>query len=228
MTIMDLPDDATTNVVMVVGGELDVVTVGPVSARLQRMWLLVDQGLVIVDMSSVTFIDLAGLQPLMAARAQMRDRLWLRDPSKAVLQLLALADLGDAFNVMQTATAPAPDAVPPLRPIALTVASAGLSEVEALELHVVGLREGMRSRSVIEQAKGIVMASHRCSATQSFAVLSEASQTNDVKIPDLAAALVADADERINLPPGPRVRSALDLIALGAVHLPPRVDLLGP
>ena len=189
MTTTDLPDDATPTVVMVVGGELDVVTVGSVSARLQRFWLLVDRGLVIVDLSAVTFIDLAGLQPLMAARAQMRDRLWLRDPSQAVLRLLALADLGDAFNVMQTATAPAPDAVPPLRPIALTAASPGLSEVEALELHVVGLREAMRSRSVIEQAKGILMERHKITAEQAFTLLTHASQRSNVKLRDIAEEL---------------------------------------
>jgi GAF domain-containing protein len=56
------------------------------------------------------------------------------------------------------------------------------------------LQEAMRSRAVIEQAKGIIMATSRCSADEAFARLREQSQHENVKLRDLAAELVRRAD----------------------------------
>ena len=52
------------------------------------------------------------------------------------------------------------------------------------------MQEAMASRSVIEQAKGIIMAQNRCDAEAAFDVLRRASQGRNVKIRDLAADLV--------------------------------------
>lgn len=52
------------------------------------------------------------------------------------------------------------------------------------------LQAAMDSRAVIEQAKGIVMAQRRCSADEAFAFLTKASQDNNRKVRDVAAALV--------------------------------------
>jgi GAF domain-containing protein len=49
----------------------------------------------------------------------------------------------------------------------------------------------MRSRAVIEQAKGILMSQRRCDAAEAFNLLAEASQRSNRKLRDLAAALVA-------------------------------------
>jgi AmiR/NasT family two-component response regulator len=51
----------------------------------------------------------------------------------------------------------------------------------------------MQSRAVIEQAKGIVMGSRRCTAEDAFAVLTKVSQETNRKPRDVAAALVANA-----------------------------------
>jgi GAF domain-containing protein len=48
----------------------------------------------------------------------------------------------------------------------------------------------MRSRAVIEQAKGILMAERRCSADQAFAILTKWSQDTNRKLRDVAVLLV--------------------------------------
>ena len=54
-----------------------------------------------------------------------------------------------------------------------------------------GLREAMRSRAPIEQAKGIIMATMRCDEDTAFARLVEQSQHENRKVRDIALALVA-------------------------------------
>lgn len=54
------------------------------------------------------------------------------------------------------------------------------------------LQESMASRAVIEQAKGIVMATQRCHADDAFAVLVRRSQHENRKLRDIAAELVAE------------------------------------
>ena len=48
----------------------------------------------------------------------------------------------------------------------------------------------MRSRSVIEQAKGIIMGDRRCSADEAFTILTKLSQNSNRKLRDVAVALV--------------------------------------
>ena len=61
------------------------------------------------------------------------------------------------------------------------------------------MRTALRTRAVIDQAKGIVMADRHCSAEEAFEHLVRLSSIQHVKLRDLAAALVArtvDADYR--------------------------------
>jgi GAF domain-containing protein len=55
------------------------------------------------------------------------------------------------------------------------------------------LQTAMASRAVIEQAKGIIMGSRRCSPDEAFAILTRISQDSNRKLRDVAAALVAKA-----------------------------------
>ncbi|MFC0004888.1 GAF and ANTAR domain-containing protein [Micromonospora siamensis] len=55
------------------------------------------------------------------------------------------------------------------------------------------MREAMRSRAVIEQAKGIIMGSRRCSPDEAFALLARISQDSNRKVREVAEALVAGA-----------------------------------
>ncbi len=55
------------------------------------------------------------------------------------------------------------------------------------------LRQALASRAVIDQAKGMIMLSRRCSAEDAFAVLVRMSNDSNRKIRELAAELVAAA-----------------------------------
>ncbi len=52
------------------------------------------------------------------------------------------------------------------------------------------LRAALASRSVIDQALGIVMAQRRCTRERAFAILRTASQNRNVKLADIAAGIV--------------------------------------
>jgi hypothetical protein len=54
------------------------------------------------------------------------------------------------------------------------------------------LRGALESRAVIEQAKGIIMAQVGCGPDEAFAMLSQASQTRNVKLRAVAAQLVSE------------------------------------
>ena len=54
------------------------------------------------------------------------------------------------------------------------------------------LAEALRSRAVIDQAKGILMGARRCSAEEAFDILVRLSQQSQRKLRDVAQALVAE------------------------------------
>jgi GAF domain-containing protein len=57
------------------------------------------------------------------------------------------------------------------------------------------MQAAMQSRAVIEQAKGIIMGSRRCSADEAFSILTRLSQDTNRKLRDVAAAVVATANQ---------------------------------
>ena len=57
------------------------------------------------------------------------------------------------------------------------------------------LGEAMDHRALIEQAKGMLMNAQRCTGDQAFGLLVKASQRENVKLRDIAARLVAEADQ---------------------------------
>jgi AmiR/NasT family two-component response regulator len=74
------------------------------------------------------------------------------------------------------------------------------------------LRQALQSRSVIDQAKGLVRAWRCCSEDEAFRALTEASQRANVKVRRLSAELVelasgcnSDADAWLERHVGPRV-----------------------
>jgi GAF domain-containing protein len=67
------------------------------------------------------------------------------------------------------------------------------------------LKQALASRAVIDQALGIIMGQNRCSADEAFDILRTTSQNRNVKLRDIAAAIVAavsghppPADARFN------------------------------
>ena len=68
-----------------------------------------------------------------------------------------------------------------------------IESTRALRDMVTNLRQALSSRSVIDQAKGILMARHGYDADEAFAALSELSQQENVKVRDLAVLLTEQA-----------------------------------
>jgi transcriptional regulator with GAF, ATPase, and Fis domain len=66
------------------------------------------------------------------------------------------------------------------------------------------LRVALTSRSVIDQAIGILVAQQHCSLEEAFALLRQASQGRNIKLRDVAAQIVASAQRRSSGRPGGR------------------------
>ena len=65
--------------------------------------------------------------------------------------------------------------------------------LEDCEDEVHHLRAALRSRPVIEQAKGMLIAEHGCSPDAAFQMISHASQRENRKVRDVAEAMVDKA-----------------------------------
>lgn len=65
------------------------------------------------------------------------------------------------------------------------------AHVEEQSAVAADLRQAMVSRSVIDQALGVVMAQNRCGPEEAFAMLRSASQRRNEKVRDVAASIVA-------------------------------------
>ena len=87
-------------------------------------------------------------------------------------------------------------------------------DLDDAQQEILELRQALRSRSVIDQAKGLVRAWLCCSEDEAFEALTRASQAENVKLRQLATQLVelvsdcdTDADEWLKRHIGPRVES---------------------
>ncbi|WP_432560961.1 ANTAR domain-containing protein [Kineococcus sp. SYSU DK003] len=65
-------------------------------------------------------------------------------------------------------------------------------DTEGMRAELAQLRTALTRRPVIDMAKGAIMALTRCDEDTAFRQLSEVSQTHNVKLYDLATALLAD------------------------------------
>ena len=75
--------------------------------------------------------------------------------------------------------------------VAVAVANATLYHAAVSEAR--NLHEALKTRAVIEQAKGILMGLRHCSAEQAFSLLTQASQRQNRKLHDIAAEVVEHA-----------------------------------
>lgn len=81
-------------------------------------------------------------------------------------------------------------------------ADGALAELNRSQLieELLGLREAMKRRAVIEQAKGIVMATCGCGPQEAFRILVAQSQHENRKLRVVAGELVERQDRRRSLP----------------------------
>jgi AmiR/NasT family two-component response regulator len=75
----------------------------------------------------------------------------------------------------------------------IVLASAGLHQ--NLADLAAQLEVAVRSRAVIDQAKGIIMAQNRCSSEEAFRMLVRTSQNRNLKLRHLAEQLVASVTQ---------------------------------
>jgi GAF domain-containing protein len=65
------------------------------------------------------------------------------------------------------------------------------------------MRSSLASRSIIDQAIGVIMAQERCTQARAFAMLRAVSQNGNVKLRDLAAAIVTSVSGEVPQPSPP-------------------------
>jgi len=83
-----------------VSGELDLATAPALQARLGRAMSLHHGAGFVLDLAAVTFVDCAGLRPVLRARNRLGHLLYLRRVPAGVLRLLDLADVADSLHVL--------------------------------------------------------------------------------------------------------------------------------
>ncbi|CAL9415288.1 hypothetical protein SUDANB58_01730 [Streptomyces sp. enrichment culture] len=160
-------------------------------------------GRVDLDMTGVTFMDTAGLQFLEVLHGHGRRHgvtvttaNWNGQPRR----ILELAGLDTADPLRSTAPrppAPRPGPVPsPLRapvPARSAVALERSERLHDLQEEVAQLRHAIASRPVIDQARGILMATHGCTSDEAWHLLRETSQLSNTKLRAVAAAITSSA-----------------------------------
>ena len=197
-------------VVVHLRGDIDVVSAETVDVLLRHAATIPTDEL-IIDLSQVVFMDGAGLRPLLAARDRLPGRLWIQHPSIQVRLLLDVTELWSVFSVIERSVHEVSTWAAERDRASRAVVAATDTSAE-LELLVAGLHEAMRSRAVIEQAKGLLMGTHRCSANEAFDRLTQASQDHNVRVRDICAALTAGAAGQTTSPHEANVAAALQAL----------------
>ncbi|TQL22649.1 ANTAR domain-containing response regulator [Streptomyces sp. SLBN-134] len=161
-----------------------------------------------LDMSGVYFMDTAGLEFLEVLRDHGRRRSmpvtatrWNGQPRR-ILELAGL-DTGDPLRL------PAPDgAASPESPASSAVALEREERLHLLREEVEQLRQAIATRPVIDQARGVLMATYGCTSDEAWHILREASQLSNTKLHAVAEALTVSA-QATGAPPPEEVRTAL-------------------
>ncbi|MFH9863264.1 anti-sigma factor antagonist [Streptomyces sp. NPDC017202] len=165
-------------------GELDLDATEQLEHAL-RAALAAAAGAVELDLGAVVFCDCAALNVLLELRERglrQGKKVVVRSAAPAVERLLELTGTAPLFADADPAgDAPgAPDPGPPQGP----------GGEQDLRAEVVQLRRAMRTRPVIDLARGILMASFGLSAQDAWRVLVDASQHTNTKLHHLARDLV--------------------------------------
>jgi anti-anti-sigma factor len=185
-------------------GELDISVRDVVESDLREHIEAIASSVIIVDLSAVTFMDSAGLDPLLRVHAELAGQervLALQSISPPVnLLFRLLADLRPYGLVQQTlrststsvATGPPADAPDDLAGRDPRGFGGGAGQLQA----------AMYGHARLNEAIGLLMAVHDCNADQARQLLELVSRHRDVAVADLAAGIVAAAEATGTHPPG--------------------------
>lgn len=142
-----------------------------------------------LDMSGVHFMDTAGLEFLEVLRDHARRRSmpvttsrWSGQPRR----ILELAGLDTTDPLRSPAPRPSP--------AGSAVALERQERLHLLQEEVEQLRQAIASRPVIDQARGILMATYGCTSDEAWHILREASQLSNTKLRTVAESLTACAE----------------------------------
>jgi two-component system, response regulator / RNA-binding antiterminator len=157
-----------------------------------------------VDMSGVEFMDTAGLSFLehlgdhgVRHGIEITAVHWNGQPRR-ILELVGL-DTTDPLR------GPVPEPGPSA---SSAVALERAEQLRLLREEVEQLRRAIASRPVIDQARGILMATHACTSDEAWTILREASQLSNTKLRLVAEAVTASTGTD-SPPPPEEVRTAL-------------------
>ncbi|NUP14826.1 MAG: ANTAR domain-containing protein [Streptomyces sp.] len=166
-----------------------------------------------LHMADVVFMDTAGLQFLeLLSRYGRRRHIpvaathWSGQPRR-ILELAGL-DTTDPLHPTPpppTSSAAVPEPGSPARSV---VALERAEQLHMLRTEVRQLRQAIVSRPVIDQARGMLMATHACTSDDAWHILRETSQLSNTKLHTVAAALTAGAGTD-GPPPSEAIRAAL-------------------
>jgi len=172
---------------VVLSGDVDISSAQSLAATLTEAWeqepLMLE-----VDLAGVTFLDGAGLGPLVAAHTRLPGRMRLFDPSPAVTRVLHLLGLGDMFVVVGPISA-----TPASQERSRRAGPDGGAAMEAESADEQGLGLSPDDRVTIEQAKGLLMAVNECDAPSAWELLRGHARARDVRIRVMARMLVDHA-----------------------------------
>jgi anti-anti-sigma factor len=185
---MDTPVTASprrpeNNAVLHVSGEVDLLTAPILRDRIHQA-ISGGRHNLLVDLSAVTFMDCAGMGPLLEARTELGTRLRLRGLPDSLVRILRVCDLRATFTVLDdtdTATE------------SLAALAAGGEPRDRRTVRALDLQEAVASAPVIEEAKGLLMGTLGCDADDAWQLLLGVCRKHRVRVGDLAAVLVGDA-----------------------------------
>jgi anti-anti-sigma factor len=83
---------------LLLSGEIDLLTAPILRSRLHQA--ASGAGDLVVDLSAVTFMDCAGLEPLLEARTYLRGRISLRGLPWSIVQILRVTGLLTTFTIL--------------------------------------------------------------------------------------------------------------------------------
>ena len=206
-------DVVPTNVMRLVG-EMDIAQAGLVRRQLLSHIGTSEDPVVVVDLSEVTFMDCAGLEPLLSA-----DR-WLGRRGRRLVLRSVSAQVEFLFTSLRRAGLDPPFEQPGgtleltqnedlSNDVADDLDLAGDLDLAELmdQVHAVEaarLRRAFEGRPLIDQATGLLMAVHECAAADALGLLTRVAQQHNMTAVDLAAGLAGLAAARGG-------RSTLDL-----------------